>query len=105
MYYRVSLEGYQTICVGSFHLQRANKLYRKYKPVRITQKEHLLIWNSETTQNLDIYHYNYQTETISRVETTTVKFLTETFIGLSKILSLFHKGHLGHKWILTGNTA
>ena len=24
--------------------------YRKYKPVRITQKEHLLIWNSETTQ-------------------------------------------------------
>ena len=35
-----------------FHLQRVNKLYayRKYKPVRITQKEHLLIWNSETTQ-------------------------------------------------------
>ena len=32
-----------------FHLQR-NKLYRKYKPVRITWKEQLLIWNSETTQ-------------------------------------------------------
>ena len=48
-----------------FHLQRANKLYRKYKPVRITQKEHLLIWNSETTQNLNIYLYNYQTETAS----------------------------------------
>ena len=31
--------------------------------VRITQKEHLLIWNSETTQNLNIYLYNYQTET------------------------------------------
>ena len=30
---------------------------------RITQKEHLLIWNSETTQNLNIYLYNYQTET------------------------------------------
>ena len=45
-------------------MQRANKLYRKYKPVRITQqKEHLLIWNSETTQNLNIYLYNYQTET------------------------------------------
>ena len=32
----------------------------KYKPVRITQKEHLLIWNSETAQN---YLYSYQTET------------------------------------------
>ena len=31
--------------------------------VKITQKEHLLIWNSETTQNLNIYLYNYQTET------------------------------------------
>ena len=41
----------------------SNKLYQKYKPVRITQKEHLLIWNSETTQNLNIYLYNYQTET------------------------------------------
>ena len=46
-----------------FHLQMSIKLYRKYKPVRITQKEHLLIWNSETTQNLNIYLYNYQTET------------------------------------------
>ena len=35
----------------------------KDKPVRITQKEHLLIWNSETTQNLNIYLHNYQTET------------------------------------------
>ena len=26
-------------------------------------KEHLLIWNSETTQNLNIYLHNYQTET------------------------------------------
>ena len=46
-----------------FHLQRAKKLYWKYKPVRITQKEHLLIWNSETTQNLNIYLYKYRTET------------------------------------------
>ena len=39
-------------------------IYRKYKPVRITQqKEHVLIWNSETTQNLNIYLHNYQTET------------------------------------------
>ena len=49
--------------LDAFHLQRVNKLYWKYKPVRITQKEHLLIWNSETTQNLNIYLYNYQTET------------------------------------------
>ena len=62
-YYQVSLEGYQTICVGyNFHLQRVNKLYRKYKPVRITQQEHLLIWNSETTQNLNIYLHNYPAE-------------------------------------------
>ena len=50
--------------LGSFHWQRVNKLYQKYAPVRITQqKEHLLIWNSETTQNLNIYLHNYQTQT------------------------------------------
>ena len=50
--------------MGSFHLQRVNKLYQKYAPVRITQqKEHLLIWNSKTTQNLNIYLHNYQTQT------------------------------------------
>ena len=46
-----------------FHLQRANKFYRKYKPVTITQKENLLMWYSETTQNLNIYLYNYEKET------------------------------------------
>ena len=54
------------------HLPRVNKLYiyiyiyiyRKYKPVRINQqKEHLLIWNSETIENLNIYLHNYLTET------------------------------------------
>ena len=50
--------------VVPFHLQRVNKLYRKYNQSVITQqKEHLLIWNSETTQNLNIYLHNYQTET------------------------------------------
>ena len=50
--------------LGPFHLQRVNKLYCKYKPVRINQqKEHMLIWNSETTQNLNIYFHNYETET------------------------------------------
>ena len=28
------------------------------------QKEHLLIWNSETTQNLNMYLHNHQTETV-----------------------------------------
>ena len=47
-----------------FHLQRTYKLCRKYEPVRIThQKQHLLIWSSETTKNLNIYLYSYQTET------------------------------------------
>ena len=47
------------ICKGSTN-------YRKYNQSeqRITQqKGHLLIWNSETTQNLNIYLHNYQTET------------------------------------------
>ena len=53
VFYQVSLEGHQTIYIyvlDPFHLQRVSKLYRKYKPVRITQKEHLLIWNSKATQ-------------------------------------------------------
>ena len=59
--------------LGSFHLQRVNKLYRKYTPVRITQqKEHLLIWNSETAQNLNIYLHNYQTQTAIFLATKTI---------------------------------
>ena len=39
--------------LGPFHLKRVNKLYRKYKPVRITQqKEHLLIWNYSKPKHL-----------------------------------------------------
>ena len=49
--------------LGPFHLKRVNKLYRKYKPVRITKQKEHLIWNSETTQNLNIYLHNCQTET------------------------------------------
>ena len=51
--------------LSPFHLQKVNKLYQKYNqsgsPSK--QKEHLLIWNSETTQNLNIYLHNYQTKT------------------------------------------
>ena len=41
------------VCVGSFSFAKGQQqatVYRKYKPVRITQKEHLLIWNPEITQ-------------------------------------------------------
>ena len=61
--FSAALSGITLYVLGPFHLQRVSKLYRKYKPVRITQQEHLLIWNSETTQNLNIYLHNYQTET------------------------------------------
>ena len=46
----------------SFSFAKGQQAF-KTKPVKITQKEHLLIWNSETSQNLNIYVYNYQTET------------------------------------------
>ena len=51
-----------------FHLQRVTKLLKVYthKPVSI-QSDHpkrtFADRNSETTQNLNIYLYNYQTET------------------------------------------
>ena len=69
MYYRISLEGYQITCVRPFSFAKDQQAFEiMYKPVnihtvKIIQKEHLLIWNSETTQNLNIYLYNYQTET------------------------------------------
>ena len=67
VYCQVSLEGNETIFVGSFPFakgQQLNKLYWRYKPVRIQPaKKNLLIWNSETTQNLNIYLHNYETET------------------------------------------
>ena len=54
------------MCVGYFSFAKGEQVLsgRKYKPVRITQeKEHLLIWNSETNQSLNIYLHDYQTET------------------------------------------
>ena len=44
-----------------FHLQRVNKLYRKYNQSGSPSKSNIC-WNSETTQNLNIYLHNYQTE-------------------------------------------
>ena len=51
--------------LGPFHLKGQQALSKVYTTsVRITQqKEHLMIWNSETTQNLNIHLHNYQTET------------------------------------------
>ena len=65
MYYRILLEGYQIICVRSFSFAKRQQAFESINQnaIKITQKEHLLIWNSETTQNLNIYLYNYQTET------------------------------------------
>ena len=63
VYYQLSLEGYQNV-LGPFYLQRVNKFCRKYKPVQdYQQKNQLLIWNSETTQHLNIYLHNYRTQT------------------------------------------
>ena len=63
VYYQVSLEGYQTICVGSFSFAKGQQALSKVLCTRITQQKEHLIWNSETTQNLNIYLHNYQTET------------------------------------------
>ena len=72
------------------HFQRVNKLYQKYKPVRITQKEHLLIWNSETTQNLNIYLYNYQTETAIFLATKHEKaIMAYSYLNFKKIFPSF----------------
>ena len=72
------------------HLQRANKLYWKNKPVRITQKEHLLIWNSGTTQNLNIYLYNYQKETAILLATKYEKTITAcSYLNFLKIFPSF----------------
>ena len=58
---RYHKKGIKLYVLGPFHLQ---KFYRKYKLVRITQQKELqLIWNSETTQSLNIYLHHYQTET------------------------------------------
>ena len=63
--YSCVLSGIIRYVLDPFHLQKANKLSKvwtsqQYTAVRITQEDHLLIWNSETTQNLNIYLYNYQ---------------------------------------------
>ena len=61
MIFKVVLSSIILYVLDPFDLQTVNKLYQKYKPVRITyQKEHLLIWSSETTQNLSIYLRKYQ---------------------------------------------
>ena len=60
-----------------FHLQTVNKLYRKHKPVRIIQKEHLLILGTrKLPKNLNIYLRNHQTETTIFLATKHEKAIT-----------------------------
>ena len=73
------------LCVSvldPFHLKMVNNLYQKYKPVRITQKEHMLIWNAETTQKpkhlsspnhaMQLFKF-FHTENTSNFKTQTAK--------------------------------
>ena len=104
MYYGISLEGYQIICVRSFSFGPTS--FRKYKQVnrtiqqlRIhsTPKKNICRYNSETTQNLNIYLYNYQTETAISLATK----LEKTVMACSY---LFFKYFLHFK-LLTSNHA
>ena len=48
---------------GSFSFakdKQAFEISQQYTAVRITQNEHMLLQTSETSQNLNIYSYNYQ---------------------------------------------
>ena len=102
MYYQISLEGYQIICVRSFSFAKGQQAFENiYKQVSIQsgspKKEQLLIWNSETTQNLNIYLYNYQTETVTFLATK-----HEKTIMICSYLIFFK--HFLHFELLTSNT-
>ena len=66
MYYWISLEGYQTICVRSFHLQRANKI-SKVSGQYTVRMDHPTITSVDLElknyPKSSIYLYNYQRET------------------------------------------
>ena len=89
MIFSAVLSGIILYLLDPFHLQRVNKLYQKYKPVRITQqKEHLLIWSSETTQNLNIYLHKYQTGTaifLARKHEKTIMVCSCLYFSIQKI--------------------
>ena len=64
MYYRISLEGYQTISVRSFHLQRANELFQKHlASIQDHPKRTSVDMELRNYPKPNIYLYNYQTET------------------------------------------
>ena len=64
MYYRISLEGYQTICVRSFHLQRANELFQKHlASIQDHPKRTSVDMERRNYPKPNIYLYNYQIET------------------------------------------
>ena len=65
------------------------------------QKEHLLSWNSETTENLSIYLYNYQREIAIFIATKHEKTIMEcsylNFINIYFILN-FSGQQYYNKW-------
>ena len=83
----------------AFHLKRAKKLsnFISQYIAKIAQW-HLMIWNSETTQNLNIYLYDYQTKTAIFLLTTKHK---KTIMACS--YWIFYKYFL-HFELLAGNT-
>ena len=54
------------------------------------QKEHLLAWNSEITENLNIYLYNYQREIAIFIATKHEKTIMEcSYLNFYKYLLYF----------------
>ena len=104
VYYHIPLEGYQTMCVRSFSFANGQKAFESMNQSavyiqwgRITEKEHLLIRNSGTTQKVNTYLYNYQTETAIFVAS--YKTWTNNYDGM-QIFKLFKKYFL-HFELLT----
>ena len=66
MYYQISLEGYQTICVRSFSCAKGQQAFESiYKPVSIQSglpKKKYTDMELRNYQNLNSCLYNYQTE-------------------------------------------
>ena len=80
-----------------FHLQR-NKLYRKYRPVRIPKKNNCWYGTQKLPKNLNIYLWNYQTETTIFLATKHEKTsMTCNYLNFS-----IHKIHQNSKkwWLL-----
>ena len=99
--YRSHQKDIKLYVLDPFHLQMANKLLKEQTSmytVKITQKEHhhLVIWNSETTQNQNIYSHNYQTEATIFLATKHEKTMACSYLNFYK--------HFLHFKLLASNT-